>query len=166
MRRAGQPEDEPAGPNSIQQVLAERHPSQIQTGKWERGDYYRAEFRSPREGSWSARRRKRPDPAPARRAHPRRGRGGGGGGDEREGVAACRGSGEMGMERRGESQKIRRGGRRRELALRWWSGSYVTPSQHGPFLFLVFARVCSPLSPTTALVCPAGHVAILLFQPG
>jgi hypothetical protein len=98
---------------------------------------------SPREGSWNARQRKRPDPAPARKAHPRQGRRW-----QRRpevGLAACRvGNGNGGgAEVRGgqEDKERRKAARACAIALHRWSGSHVTPSQHGLFLFLVFARV-------------------------
>lgn len=119
---------------------------------------------SPREGGRGARAGRSVPTLRRRGGRTLRG-GGGGGGDEREGElpAAVLGNGNGG----GRGQKIRRGGRRRE-SLRCVGGVGRTPSHPdtGFFVSFVFARVRSPLSPTTALVCPAGHPFILAWLDG
>jgi hypothetical protein len=77
----------------------------------------------------------------------------GGGGDEREGVAACRGSGNWEW----RSQKIRKGS---DESLCFGGVGRTSPHPNTGFFSISFARVYSPLSPYTSLVCAAEHLYI------
>jgi hypothetical protein len=81
----------------------------------------------------------------------------------RELPAAVVGEGRRGRwERSGDKE---RGGRRRELAQRWWSESYVIPFQHGLSLSLSsLCRVRGPFSPMAARNLTSGPLCFLFLS--